>query len=67
VPRLALQPRTWRPYLLKKEWAVFALDDLKPWLKSMQHLGVWLSQILVRATRERIKRRGPALGPRIAS
>jgi predicted ATP-grasp superfamily ATP-dependent carboligase len=67
VPRLALQPRTWRPYLLKKEWAVFALDDLKPWLKSMQHLGVWLSQILVRAARQRIRRRGRALGPRIAS
>lgn len=51
VPRLALQPGTWRPYLLKKEWAVFALDDLKPWLKSMQQLGAWLSQTLMRAAR----------------
>jgi predicted ATP-grasp superfamily ATP-dependent carboligase len=67
APRLALQPRTWRPYLQKKEWAVFALDDLKPWLKSMQHLGVWLSQLPVRAARARIRRGGPALGPRIAS
>jgi len=63
VPRLALQPGTWRPYLMKKEWAVFALDDPKPWLKSMQQLGAWLSQTLMRAARKRIRRSDPALGP----
>lgn len=64
VPRLALWPGTWRPYLTRKEWAVFALDDPKPWLKSMQQLGAWLSQGLMRAARKRIRRSDPALGAR---
>jgi predicted ATP-grasp superfamily ATP-dependent carboligase len=32
----------WRPYLCRKEWAVFALDDLAPWRKSLGQLGNWL-------------------------
>jgi D-aspartate ligase len=48
-PRLALRPSTWRPYLRVKEWAVFALDDPKPWLASMQQLAAWLAQLALRA------------------
>jgi predicted ATP-grasp superfamily ATP-dependent carboligase len=66
APRLALQPGTWRPYLLRKEWAVFALDDPRPWLKSMQQLGAWLWQGSVRAVRKRIRRTRPELGARSA-
>jgi predicted ATP-grasp superfamily ATP-dependent carboligase len=32
----------WRPYLRRKEWAVFALDDLAPWRKSMSQLAAWI-------------------------
>ena len=32
----------WRPYLARKEWAVFAPDDLAPWRKAMRQLGAWL-------------------------
>lgn len=43
---LAKAPRrdaaAWLPYLQAKEWAVFALDDLAPWRKSMRQLGRWL-------------------------
>jgi D-aspartate ligase len=63
-PRLALRPNTWWPYLRTKEWAVFALDDPKPWLKSMQHLGAWLWQLLARAARRRMRRSSAALGAR---
>jgi D-aspartate ligase len=66
APRLALQPSTWRPYLRRKEWAVFALDDPKPWLKSMQQLGAWLWQGTMRAARKRIRRSNPPLQPRRA-
>jgi D-aspartate ligase len=65
-PRLALRPSTWRPYLLAKEWAVFALDDPKPWLRSMQQLAAWLSQLAVRAACKRMRRSNAALGARSA-
>lgn len=32
----------WLPYLRRKEWAVFALDDLAPWRESMAKLARWL-------------------------
>ncbi|HEV3008923.1 MAG TPA: hypothetical protein VGX52_07810 [Burkholderiales bacterium] len=32
----------WRPYLGRKEWAVFAPDDLAPWRLSMRRLAGWL-------------------------
>jgi D-aspartate ligase len=66
VPRLALRPGTWAPYLQGKEWAVFALDDPKPWLRSLQQLAAWLWQGPVRAARKRIRRSNAALGPRSA-
>jgi D-aspartate ligase len=42
VPERALDPRTWQPYLRRKQWAVFALDDLAPWRKSLGPLASWL-------------------------
>lgn len=39
VPRLALRPATWAPYLSHKEWAVFAFDDPRPWLRAMLQFG----------------------------
>jgi D-aspartate ligase len=42
VPRLALDVKTWRPYLGRKEWAVYAPDDLAPWRKAMRQLAGWL-------------------------
>jgi predicted ATP-grasp superfamily ATP-dependent carboligase len=66
VPRLALRPGTWAPYLQGKAWAVFALDDPKPWLRSMQQLAAWLGQGPVRAARRRMRRSNAALGARSA-
>lgn len=34
--------RTWLPYLGRTEWAVFALDDPKPWIGAMRQLGEWI-------------------------
>jgi D-aspartate ligase len=62
APRLALRPGTWAPYLQRKEWAVFALDDLKPWLGSLQQLAAWLWQTGFRAARRRSRRGSAALG-----
>jgi D-aspartate ligase len=42
MPERALDLRTWQPYLRKKQWAVFALDDLAPWRKSLRQLANWL-------------------------
>ena len=61
-PRLAIRPSTWRPYLQAKEWAVFAFDDPKPWLRSMQQLTAWLWQLPVQAALKRMKRANAALG-----
>ena len=48
VPRLALRPATWAPYLSRKEWAVLALDDPKPWLLAMLQFGTALPKVMVR-------------------
>jgi predicted ATP-grasp superfamily ATP-dependent carboligase len=42
VPERALDPKRWQPYLRRKQWAVFALDDLAPWRKSLRRLAKWL-------------------------
>lgn len=42
APRIALDVKTWRPYLGPKEWAVFAADDPAPWRKAMRQLAGWL-------------------------
>jgi D-aspartate ligase len=62
TPRLALRPPTWRPYLQEKEWAVFALDDLRPWLRSLQLLAAWSWGLLERAARRRLRRGFKYLG-----
>ena len=62
-PWLALRPSTWWPYLQTKEWAVFALDDLKPWLRSMQQLAAWSCQQVGRAARKGMRFGNAALGP----
>jgi predicted ATP-grasp superfamily ATP-dependent carboligase len=36
------RPAEWRPYLKRKEWAVFAADDLAPWRLALRQLGAWL-------------------------
>ncbi|HZO00328.1 MAG TPA: hypothetical protein VFB93_03945 [Burkholderiales bacterium] len=61
-PRLALRRSTWAPYLRSLEWAVFALDDPKPWLRSMQQLAAWLGISAARAARKRTTR---AFQPRV--
>lgn len=42
LPASMLAPATWRPYLMRKEWAVFTPDDPAPWLKSVRQLGAWI-------------------------
>lgn len=42
APGLAGRPRTWLPYLRRAEWAVFARDDLRPWLAATRDLGAWI-------------------------
>jgi D-aspartate ligase len=66
APRLALRPDTWAPYVQRKEWAVFTLDDPKPWWGSMRQLTAWLWQGAVRTARRRLGRRSAALGARSA-
>jgi predicted ATP-grasp superfamily ATP-dependent carboligase len=56
-PRLALRPGTWGPYLQRKEWAVFALDDPKPWSRAMQYLAAWLCESFGRAARKTMRLR----------
>ena len=65
-PRLALRPGTWAPYLQRKEWAVLALDDPAPWLRSMQQLAAWFGELPVRAARKAMRRSSAALGARSA-
>jgi predicted ATP-grasp superfamily ATP-dependent carboligase len=43
APRSGLRPAYWRPYLGPYEPAVFALDDLRPWLRAMRNLAAWLA------------------------
>ena len=40
MPRRELA--AWRPYVGRKEWAVFALDDLAPWRASVRQLANWV-------------------------
>ena len=42
APRSALDVKTWRPYLGRKEWAVYAPDDPAPWKKALRQLAGWL-------------------------
>ena len=44
APRIATDVKTWRPYLGRHEWAVFAADDPAPWRKALRQLGGWLSK-----------------------
>jgi len=44
APALARSLRTWRPYLGRTEWAVFAADDLRPWMAATRELGGWLRE-----------------------
>jgi predicted ATP-grasp superfamily ATP-dependent carboligase len=55
-PRLALRPGTWGPYLRAKEWAVFARDDLAPWVRSLRQLAA----ASARRVRRRLALRGSA-------
>lgn len=38
VPRLALRPAAWRPYLGDKEWALYASDDPRPFAAALAQL-----------------------------
>jgi predicted ATP-grasp superfamily ATP-dependent carboligase len=49
APQRALAISTWAPYLRSAEWAVFALDDLAPWVKSTKRLAAWLSKLMRKA------------------
>jgi len=48
APGLARRLRTWRPYLGRTEWAVFAADDLRPWMAATRQLGGWIREKLAR-------------------
>ena len=58
VPRLALRPATWIPYVREKQWAVFAEDDPKPWLLAMGQLFAALPKALTRALAARLSGKG---------
>ena len=61
APRLAASLRTWRPYLGRTEWSVFALDDLRPWAAAMRQLAGWLREGFARrAAAARAAPRGAA-------
>jgi predicted ATP-grasp superfamily ATP-dependent carboligase len=49
APRRIFSWSTWRPYLRDKEWAVFALDDPKPWAKAAARTLSWVYGGLLRA------------------
>ena len=46
-----------RPYLKPKEWAVFATDDLAPWLKSAIDCALWLMGKLLSKLSRSIQRK----------
>jgi predicted ATP-grasp superfamily ATP-dependent carboligase len=48
APRLVLRPATWAPYLRRKEWAMFAPDDLRPWARSAARFAAALPRALAR-------------------
>lgn len=49
APRLALRPGQWQPYFRPKEWAVFAWDDLAPWIRAAAQTARWFARGLWRA------------------
>lgn len=59
APRAALRPQTWLPYLCRKEWAVLAFDDLRPWIRSMSACAGWLTRALLRGGWARLRRAIP--------
>jgi predicted ATP-grasp superfamily ATP-dependent carboligase len=59
VPRLALRRATWAPYLADKEWAVFARDDPKPWLRALTQLAATAPKALMRLLAVRLSRKPP--------
>ena len=73
APRAAFKPRSWRPYLGRTEWALLALDDLRPWRAGMRQLANWLGArcagraaaigAALAALRPRLGRRRPARTP----
>ena len=51
-PALLLRPGTWAPYFSAPEWAVYAGDDLGPWLRACTYLSRYLGEITLRALRK---------------
>jgi predicted ATP-grasp superfamily ATP-dependent carboligase len=47
-PGIARSFATWRPYLGRTEWAVFAADDPRPWMLATRQLGGWLRGAVAR-------------------
>lgn len=48
TPGVARRFSTWRPYLGRTEWAVFAADDPKPWMLATRRLGGWIRDAVAR-------------------
>ncbi|MGQ0543764.1 MAG: carboxylate--amine ligase [Betaproteobacteria bacterium] len=48
APGIARRFATWRPYLGRTEWAVFAADDPRPWLAATRNLGAWIRDAVAR-------------------
>lgn len=48
APGNARRLGTWRPYLGRTEWAVFAADDLRPWMAATRQLGGWIREKFAR-------------------
>jgi predicted ATP-grasp superfamily ATP-dependent carboligase len=51
-PALMLKPSTWAPYFSAPEWAVYAADDLGPWLRACKHLWRYLADFALRGVRK---------------
>lgn len=51
-PALMLRPSTWAPYFSAPEWAVYAPDDLGPWLRACRGLSSYLSDMTLRGVRK---------------
>lgn len=51
-PLLLLRPSTWAPYFSAPEWAVYASDDLGPWLRASKHLWRYLADFALRGMRK---------------
>jgi D-aspartate ligase len=48
APRTAASLGTWLPYVRRREWAVFAVDDPRPWMLATRALGAWLREAAAR-------------------